>query len=78
MKAFFAFLAFYCNHIKLNLPKKNGGGGGGLGEGQPPEKITAGHWPFSVHICQIANHFPKWSAAMANHILALMIMPLFP
>ena len=33
----------------------------------PELKITAGHWPFSVHICQ-----------MANHILALMIMPLFP
>ena len=41
-------------------------------------KITAGHWPFSVHICQMDNHFPKWSAAMANHILAPMVMPLFP
>ena len=38
--------------------------------GQAELKITAGHWPFSVHICQMANHFPKWSA--------LMIMPLFP
>ena len=29
----------------------------------PELKITAGHWLFSVHICQMANHFPKWSAA---------------
>ena len=26
--------------------------------------------------CQMANHFPKWSATMANHILAPIIMPL--
>ena len=27
-------------------------------------KITAGHWLFSVHICQMADHFPKGSATM--------------
>ena len=46
-----------------------------VGVGIAELKITAGHWPFFAHICQMANHFPRWSAAMAN---ALMIMPLFP
>ena len=44
------------------------------GEGK---KITAGHWPFSVHICKM-DHFPKWSAAMVNHNTCTDDMPLFP
>ena len=36
----------------------------------PELKLTASHWLFSVHICQMANHFPKWLAAKA--------MPLSP
>ena len=37
-------------------------------------KITAGHWPFSVHICQSANHFPKWLAILAPMILPLLLL----
>ena len=32
----------------------------------PPGRDKNNCWPY-VHICQMANYFPKWSAAMANH-----------